>query len=236
MEEAERSSAAAHLASCAGCGGAHARLVAERDLFVQEAALPQLAADALARSETHRRWPVERIFRRLVPFGLLAGAAAVALFLGPTGERTKGGFSLSPYVLHPERSSAGALHLGEPLHPGDQLQFKYSGTAGYLSVVAVDATGKVSVFYPPGPTAARVAAGRDVALDTAVELDGTLGQEVIVGVRCEDAVAVAEVVRATRSAAEAARARGVAPTQLGALGLPCVETRHQIAKAERPSP
>jgi hypothetical protein len=236
MDELERATATAHLTTCAGCSGALARLADEREHFAREAAFAQLAAGAIARaSEPARPVAMAAILRRLVPFGLLAGTAGLALLLGG-GERTKGGFSLSPYVQHPERGTAGALHLGEPLHPGDRLQFRYNGgQPGYLAVVAVDSTGKVSVYYPPGAAAARVEAGRDVALASAVELDATLGPEVIVAVRCESALPVADVVKATRDAAEAARARGVAPTELGPLGLPCVETRHRIAKAERPS-
>jgi hypothetical protein len=56
-----------------------------------------------------------------------------------------------------------------------------------------------------------------------------------VGVRCDAPVAVAEIVTATQRAVERARASGAAPTALGALGLPCGETRHQIAKLPRPN-
>jgi hypothetical protein len=236
LSDTERASASAHLGACTACTAAQSRLALERETFAREANLAQLAAGALARAaESPARAPL--ILRRLVPFGMLAGMAALAILLGPVdGSRTKGGFSLSPYVLHPERGSSGALHLGEPLHPGDKLQFRYNGgQGGYLAVVAVDATGKVSVYYPPGAAAARVEAGRDVALESAVELDGTLGSEVIVAVRCDEALPVSAVAQAAARAAEAAKARGVAPTDLGPLGLPCVETRHRIAKAERPA-
>jgi hypothetical protein len=196
-----------------------------------------LAADALMRAE---RRPAPRGWRWLVaPLGLLAAGAAGFLLLPRTPQdfRTKGEFSLSSYVLHPESATAGTLHLGEPLHPGDRLQFRYNGSkSGHLAVVAVDSAGKVSIYYPPGPQAVPVEAGHDIPLSSAVELDGTLGREVIVGVRCERPVAVAEISAATRSAVEAARARGVAVTDFGALGLPCAETRHQIVKQPPPLP
>lgn len=232
----EQGTLTAHLAGCADCAAARARLDEDRDLFAREAAIANLAAEALMRAT---RRPPRRWQWLVAPLGLLAaGAAAFALFVKPAPEmRTKGEFSLSSYVLHPESATAGVLHLGEPLHPGDRVQFRYSGgQAGHLAIVAVDARGEVSVYYPPGALAAPVAAGTDLALDSAVELDGTLGREVILGVRCERAIPVSEVVGAARKAAEAARARGVAATDLGPLGLPCAETRHPIDKQPRPLP
>ncbi len=69
-----------------------------------------------------------------------------------------------------------------------------------------------------------------MALQTAVELDGSLGREVVLAVRCDRPLPVAEVLKAARQAADAARARGGAPTDLGPLGLACDETRQIIAK------
>jgi len=232
----EQATLTAHLAVCPDCAAASTRLGEDRALFAREAAIANLAADAAMRaaSRPRRRWPW-----LVAPLGLLAaGATAFTLFVKPVPElRTKGEFSLSSYVLHPESATAGALHLGEPLHPGDRVQFRYNGgKAGHLAIVAVDATGDVAVYYPPGAVAAPVAAGTDLPLDSAVELDGTLGREVIVGVRCERAIPVAEIAAAARKAAQAARARGVASTELGPLGLPCAETRHLIAKQPPPLP
>jgi hypothetical protein len=232
----ERGTVTAHLAGCADCAAASARLIEDRSVFAREVAVANLAADALSRAQPR---PARRAWRWLVaPLGLLAvGAAGLALFARPADFRSKGDFSLSPYVLHPESASDGTLHLGEPLHPGDRLQFRYNGgKGGHLAVVAVDSTGKVSVYYPPGPLAAPVEPGHDVPLSSAVELDGTLGREVIVGVRCDGPIPVAEIASAMRKAADAARARGVAATELGPLGLPCAETRYQIAKQPRPQP
>jgi hypothetical protein len=226
----ERTALAAHLSGCADCAAANARLAEQRALFDRQELIPNLAADALMRAQSQRR----RTWRWLVaPLGLVAAsAAAFALFVTPAPEsRTKGEFSLSPYVLHAESASAGALHLGEPLHPGDRLQFRYNGgKAGHLAIVSVDATGEVSVYYPPGPMTAPVEAGNDIPLTSAVELDETLGREVIIGVRCEKPTAVAEIAGALRKAVDTARLRGVSVTEPGPLGLPCAETRHLIVK------
>jgi hypothetical protein len=100
----------------------------------------------------------------------------------------------------------------------------------------VDESGTVSVYYPAGSNAAAVSAGREVELPSAVELDGTLGRETVVAVRCDRPVAVADVVRAAENAAKDARARGASPADLGPLGLPCDESRHPIGKTARPGP
>jgi hypothetical protein len=228
----ERDGLAGHLASCRPCTEVLAALQADRLRFADQP-LANLAADAHTRAGAARASWLRRLF---VPTAALcAGAAALALLWTPAQFRSKGGaFSLSPYVLHPESTTTGGLHQGEALHPGDQLQFRYNGARdGYLAVVSIDTTGGVSVFYPPGERAAPVAAGHDVALSSAVELDGSLGRELVLAVRCDQPVAVADVVQAARRAAEAARARGAAPTELGPLGLPCDETRQTIAKARR---
>ena len=47
-------------------------------------------------------------------------------------------------------------------------------------MLAVDAAGKIPVYQP----AIRLAVGRAQRLPQAIELDGTLGDEVIVAVRC----------------------------------------------------
>jgi hypothetical protein len=207
------------------------------------------------------RW----ILRAPIPLAIGAGAGtavlAVVLFVSPrletrgtaargAGYGTKGEFSLSAYVLHAEPDAAGSggghapggggvrvgvPHLGETLHPGDRLQFRYNGVQpGYLAVLSIDAEGTVDVYYPPGKNAERVEAGRDVALRSAVELDGTVGREVIIGVRCADPLPVAEITGAVRREVERARGWGGKPTDLEKLGLPCAETRHEIAKSAAP--
>jgi len=240
VTEGERTALVAHLAGCADCARASAALTAEREQFGREAPIANLAADALARASASaaQSWMPILLRRFFAPLAMLGAAFAFTMWWSPrSATRTKGGFSLAPYVMHPESAGTGSLHGGEPLHPGDRLQFRYDGArGGYLTVVAVDSAGQVSVYYPPGPTAAPVAAGHDVPLSSAVELDGALGNEVIVGARCDTPVAVADVVAAARNAVARALARGAAATELGPLGLSCVETRYQIAKRPRPTP
>jgi hypothetical protein len=231
----ERDGLTAHLTSCHSCTEAHASLAAERERFSNQAPVASLAADALTRWAQRPRARLGPWVRRLAVPVLALCTGAAGLFLWAPTNRTKGGFSLSPYVLHPERASTGALHTGEPLHPRDRLQFRYNGPrGGYLAVVAIDESGAISVYYPGGPTAAAVEAGREVDLQSAVELDDKLGSEVVLAVRCDRPLAVSDVVRATHDALRAARARGLGPTELGPLGLPCDETRHRMTKTDRP--
>lgn len=78
--------------------------------------------------------------------------------------------------------------------PGDVLGFAYSSVQPrYLAVLGRDATGSVSVYYPRGPTAARAEPGQDVAFGDGIELDDTLGEEVVYGVFCAHAVEVARL-------------------------------------------
>jgi hypothetical protein len=222
---------ASHLQGCRHCAAASAALRAELEHFLAQQPLASLAADALARAgAVHAPW-----WRRwLVPaLGLAVGAAGLMIVVnkGDAGRSKGGAFTLSPYVLHAEGSGAGTLHAGEPLHPGDRLQFHYNGTqGGYLVVIAVDAAGRVSAYYPPGSFAAAVEPGHEVPLNSAVELDATMGREVIVAVRCDTAVRVTDVMHAAADAAARARAAGGSPTDLGPLGLPCQETRNTIDK------
>jgi hypothetical protein len=238
VDEAERGRLNAHLASCAACAGRNATLIADRAQFAAQAAFANLAADAVMRSQKGSDTRSILLRRFFLPFGLVGAMGLISVLMAGRHEnRTKGEFSLSTYVLHPERGTEGSLHLGEPLHPGDKLQFRYNGTRdGNLTIVAVDESGKVSVYYPPTVAAAPVTAGHDVPLSSAVELDATLGREVIVGVRCDAPLAVDEIANAARAAVAAARAKGAAATDFGPLGLSCVETRHQITKVPRPAP
>lgn len=241
-----------HLEACEACGARATALRHEAQEFVAARNLGQLAAEALARAASgapvaeraRRRW------RRLVPLTALlgAGVAIVAFFVfrtpqSPSGEipgfeqtRTMGSpFTLGLYVKHPDRADQPTRYMGEDLHPTDRLRFTYRGDrSGYLVIVAVDASQKVSVYYPSGPQAARVDPGAEVQLATAVELDATLGTEQILAVRCDAPVQVADVLAAARAAMAGAVGRGAAPTDLPPLALPCTESRVEIRKAAAP--
>ena len=247
----EAASVKAHLSRCAGCAGAAAALDTHRQQFLAQD-LSALAADALARAGATAPVVATRAarWRFLLPVFGVGLAAAGALLLVPglreaaaPGEtaddtfRSKGGLSLSLYVQHPEESGEGKLHTGEALHPGDKLRFKVSSErAGHLTVLAVDQQGTVSVFHPQRGSAetasaalAPIAARSEGPLPTAVELDDTLGEEILVAVRCAEPRPVAEVVAAARAAFTGKQGAGTAPAA-GPLALPCAEARYRITK------
>jgi hypothetical protein len=227
--------ARAHLQTCARCAATAARLEQDRTNFRETANLSALAADALARAQSA---PVAVApWRRLLPaLGVVAVAATAMFVVGPkfqtqvpeeeapeaAGFARKGGnFGVQVYVLHRETGGTGQLHTGEPLHPGDQIRLQLdSSVPGYAVVLGLDAAGKVSVYHPQGSEAQAIA--RE-PLPQAIELDGTLGTETLVALRCRDRLPVSTAVAAAQTAVRTGAV--AAPLQ-----LPCTEVRYVIEK------
>jgi hypothetical protein len=79
---------------------------------------------------------------------------------------------------------------GVTAYPGDQLRFTYSSERpAYLAVLGRDQRA-TSVYFPSGPSAARVEGGRDLPLDFSLELDAQLGEEQLYLVLCPSQYAV----------------------------------------------
>ncbi|HEY0706372.1 MAG TPA: zf-HC2 domain-containing protein [Polyangia bacterium] len=246
LSPAEATTAQAHLQSCAACSATNDALVADRQAFAAETNVGALAADALARAERgheapapwwRRHWPV------WAPAGL--ALAGLVLVLAPRGDRgadeirTKGAFGLSLYVLHTESGAVatdgrGGLHLGEALHPGDQVRFGLRGgvaktaagsSAASTIVLGLEEAGKISVYHAAQASTERLTAAGSTApeqlLPEAIELDQTLGNETLVALRCSANVTAADAVAAAQ--------RGAG----GKLGLPCDEVRYVIKKVAR---
>ncbi|AUX46977.1 hypothetical protein SOCE26_084870 [Sorangium cellulosum] len=206
LDAAAEEEARAHLAGCARCPARLSELEAARASFAASA--PPLGLDrgapaglAATKARSPRRW--------LAPAAAsaLAAAAAVALLFRAApdqggvespGERIKGASRLGFYVKRGEHVLPGGS--GERLLPGDALQFTYSSAeARYLVILSIDGASHVSVYYPDGPLAAPIQAGRDVLLPQSTVLDDTLGTERIHGLFCSEAVAV-EPLRAALAA------------------------------------
>src|SRR6185436_10210595 len=104
----------------------------------------------------------------------------------------------------------GRLHTGEALHPGDRVRLRLlnppTGPTGeaFLAVLAVDTASAVSIYYPQAPTAAPLGPSPGAALPNAVELDGTLGGEVIFAFSCPQAVPVQSLAAAVQRAVSVA--------------------------------
>src|SRR5262249_4594718 len=135
----------AHLASCERCTARIAAHRRERAAFAVPLRVPQRS----------RRWMTV----------VASAAAALGVWLAwprrdDPATRDKGRSSIGFYVKHGELVRRGAA--GEIVAPRDAINFTAStDRAAYLAIVSVDGAGKVSAYYPDGPTAAALPAGRD---------------------------------------------------------------------------
>jgi hypothetical protein len=246
----ERAEAQAHLQGCRACADAFAWLGDDRRRFAAEADVPALARDALARAGLAAAPARARPGRWLAPvLGLAAAGAGFLLWArgdgGGAGDvlRAKGGFAIELYVQHAETPGDGKLHVGELLHPADRVRLRLSGDGlapkqattpvgrAHVAVLALDTTGRVSVYHPSAGTTATPVEGERGPLPGAIELDGTLGPEVIVAFSCPGPVAVDSLVAAVQKATDRARVSVDPAEALGPLEGPCVAARYRIAKA-----
>jgi hypothetical protein len=247
-----------HLGGCARCTDARDALAADRARFASEANVAGLAADALARASrgrletdahaaTHPSWQTRWLLRWLPALGLGAAVAAVTLLVpraarepAPLGDlRAKGALSLALFVKSADSAPGadGALHLGEQLHPGDRVRMQISSDRpGHLAVLALDTTGRVQLYAGaagagvPGPPTPVVRPGQPELLPGAVELDETLGREVIVALRCDEALPADHLVAALQRAVDQSKVASDPAAALGRSGLPCAEARYVITK------
>ena len=225
-----------HLQQCATCEQAATRLARDRERFTSEVDFATAAATILGRAHIPTSSSLRRWGRALAwPGALSAAAVAGLLAIAPpasltrspaAGARAKGAaLSLSTYVKFAGQDQPGTLHMGQPLGAGDRLQFRVTtDRPGHLAILSIDQEHEVSVFYPPGPTATAVPAGRDQALTSAVELDETPGDETIVALLCDHEEPVSVLVDAARAAAAGASGDG------GPIRRGCVEARTHITK------
>jgi hypothetical protein len=138
----------------------------------------------------------ERAIHDLDPGGdlLETESSAAGGALSSTQTRTKGTPRLGFLVKRGENVSVG--QPGARLSAGDLLRFTVSAPeARYVTVLGREQSGAVSVYYPAGANAQRIPAGRETVLDSSVRLDGSVGQERLLGVFCDRAVEVAELRR-----------------------------------------
>ncbi len=213
----ERAELSRHLSGCAGCRQRQSELEGDRLSFSQRApAFDQLMkprAPARPLASASGAAPSSRRRGLVVAASALAAAAAIALGIGvasrPARElaadgepgawgvtRTKGGGPSLGFVLRRgQRVSEG--QPDQIVHPGDALRFTVTSSRPvYVLVAGADATGTLSVYHPQDERPSQVAAGQRVPLSSAVELDATLGEEVILAVFCDAPVAPAELARA----------------------------------------
>jgi Putative zinc-finger len=188
--------ARAHLDHCPRC---QARLAA-----LTEARTDYLAgrAGAALRDELKNRaarpHALKRASPRLYAIGsAFAIAAAVLLMALPRSEpergaetRLKGGQRLGFFVQHAGRTRRGSD--GERVLPGDLLRFTYAASrAVQFAVLSYDPEKHASVYVP----FMSVAPGVNVAAPLSVELDASLGVELLYGLFCAQQPPLSELLR-----------------------------------------
>ncbi|HET9993652.1 MAG TPA: hypothetical protein VFQ65_34175 [Kofleriaceae bacterium] len=161
----------AHAAECARCGDALEDALAVKASFVN--------VHSAARSARLRR------YARVLYAAPVALAAALALVIAwprahGDATRVKGTAIVGCYVAHGAAIRRGALR--ETVMPGDRIELVTSTTEPvWFAAISDDAAGVRSVYAP----ATFVAPSRDQIAPAAIELDATLGREVVTGVFCE---------------------------------------------------
>lgn len=212
LDAARAMAARTHIAECERC---HAR--AEALAAADEAELPPLELPTAAAPEPRRWWRPA--------LASLAAAAAIAIVVWPQPEssteapaapttaqgepaspttRSKGTKPTLSLFVRREGAVVPAHDL-EFLVPGDTLGFTYSSTrTRHLAILGRDGAGLVSVYLPSLP----INAGSAVQVGDGIELDDTLGEELVYGIFCDEPLAP-EALRAT---IEAAPLAPVAPT------------------------
>jgi Domain of unknown function (DUF4384)/Putative zinc-finger len=106
--------------------------------------------------------------------------------------RAKGSEHIAFFLKRGDQVQRGARE--QRVQPGDQLRFLYTAPrTRYLAIVSLDGAREASVFYPASERAARIEPGVDVALPSAVELDGALGEERVYALFCDAPVELAFV-------------------------------------------
>ncbi|HEY6559135.1 MAG TPA: zf-HC2 domain-containing protein [Polyangiaceae bacterium] len=204
LESPELERVEEHLASCEPCRQRHEQLQAEAEDFLTrypelEGPVSPEKSPVSARAAAGERPAVSSVAprsRRLRRWAWASGtavAAAAAFFLvlgragtgTPDGEtRLKGGARIGFFV-----SSGGSVRPGrggQVVHPGDRLRFTVTTPRPvYVAILSLDGAGAASVYYPTGAESQHLGIVRDQALESSVELDGTLGDERIWGVFCD---------------------------------------------------
>jgi len=186
-----------HVASCHACQARKQMLLSAASAFLEQhpdaPRLPSGQPDVL---EPPRARAAGRSRLRALGLGIagLALAAAFAVLVRPRPvtegpesaleTRAKGRAKLGFFVKRGGRVFEGAD--GETLRAGDQLRFvATSGGLRQLAILSRDGRGAASVYYPPLAHSRALTTAAKTALDAAVELDATPGEEYLFGVFCD---------------------------------------------------
>jgi hypothetical protein len=196
--------AAEHLDACPRCRERKQAMLANAQNFLAGFPPESLRRSGNAQSADRPTASPPRSRRsRWWAWGIAAGglgaAAAVLLLARPaprpreagdeSATRFKGGEHIGFFVKRQSQVFAGID--GQKVRAGDRLRFVVTTTRPrQLAILSRDGAGTASVYYPARPTSQPLGVVRDLALETAVELDATPGQEMLFGVFCAAAFQV----------------------------------------------
>lgn len=185
----------AHLGTCSACRARAAHVdaplpwpAADRDAVVQRIADQARPSGGSAAAFFRPR-------RQTMGIAAIALSALLALWLLPKREdrvSLKGALTLAVY-----RERGGEViraKKGDVLAPGDRLRFEVGlPFEGHLRILGVEASGRLYAVVPldrAAPPIAVTPSGGAQLLDSAVELDGSRGQETLFAVLCPVAFGV----------------------------------------------
>ncbi len=199
-----------HLADCARCAKAFARMEREADAYFASVPFEAFAqaVKAKGRGQERRRWAGPAAVALAVAVALVLAAPLQAVLHAPSHSNRSKGDLLEVYV-----GGAGAApriaHSGEALAPGERIRLGYHGAEGdYLLVLAVDESGAVTPVYPERGRSLKAEPGNQVhMLPDSVELTGQ-GFERLVALFSDQPLEVEAAREAAR--AEFSRARSLA--------------------------
>ncbi|HND31799.1 MAG TPA: hypothetical protein PLA94_17475 [Myxococcota bacterium] len=203
----ERQGLEQHLGDCSLCQSRHARL--QQELVLPPLKLPQrpqlqlipggagrgapppAAAPTAAPPPSRRRW-------WLLPVAAMAVGLIVTVLLPRQRSTGQNPGSLAMEVYR-DRDSQRLLP-GDLVAEGEKLAFRVrSDEDGYLLVSERNGTGQSRPCYPAGdsPQAALLRGGPDaMVLPTALELDNSAGEEILIATRCPQPFGMETVTRA----------------------------------------
>jgi hypothetical protein len=173
----------AHVAGCPSCQAdldALSRAAAEfrlaRPARQFEAKLVARAADGRRRSRW--RWVLGALGATAVA-GVVAGVLAIAARgTLEEGVQLKGATGLSVFVLRVGAAQPAAAASGARIGQGDSVRFQYAApVAGFLMVVDLDGTGRLSAFHPFGGARAQPAGAGSETLPETIAIDAAPGPE-----------------------------------------------------------
>jgi hypothetical protein len=206
----------AHLGSCSRCQAAFRELENDCRLF-EDKILPRTISNVVERAQAssgpHR--PFMR-FWWVLPLAATAAALFMVVVLvnrdvdesksakqpvEDSNVLVKGDPTLHVYAKRGE--SVFPVKQGVSLRPKDRIRFVVEPAENrYLLIVSRDATGKLTLYYPPGAVrSGTLRPGRN-ELPGSIELDEAPGTESLIAVFSDSSLMVKDVLEAVRRAGE----------------------------------